>query len=194
MRRKIIVVLLAATLAAVMVIGLTGAWFTVPGFKAVSGTGGTNNVGLSALGSSTALSFSNLEPGGEYVTAGYVHITNTGDYNLKFRGGLFDVKDVKGLKNKVEVKCTMNPTGYGGSYGPPNKVLFDVWLYQLEDWTNGYILCDQTTAAGWPFTPGADIWYKLEVKLDNSAGNTMLDATYSADLWFGGTQWINPGW
>lgn len=192
MRRKIIVMLLAATLAAALVIGLTGAWFTVPdqtlGRAYVAG----GNVGL-AVTSTGSFNVSSLEPGGPYQTLGFVHVVNNGSLDLKWRMGLGNISDPNGIAGKLEVKGTLNPSDAPawGSIGPHDSMVWDTWASQLAGWNNIAVWESPTAYA---FTAGADSWYKIEVKLDATADNSMQNATYAADLVFGATQYSNPSW
>ena len=189
MKKKIF--LLALVLAATTLFAMTwtGAYFTgsaeTTGHKVTTGD-------LTIYAWSDTFNVQNLEPGAAYVNAGYVYVRNDGDYDMKWRMGMSSVTDSKGLASKVEVKCTLNPdVSHQGSYGPASSIVWDCWLSQLTGWNN-IAVCDGTVAT--PFIPGADAWYLIQVKLDASAGNALQNATYTANMAFGSTQWINTGW
>ncbi len=190
MKKKILVSIFAVAAVTLLVFSLSGAWFTdqviLPG-----NTVSTSNFSIAAGLESAPITVTGLEPGGPWVNAGYIRVLNDGNYNAKWRMGLGNVADTSNMKGKIEVRCIMNPDdAHRGSYGPANQQLFDVWIYSIESW-NDIAVCND---AVWPFTPGADAWYLLQVKLDASADNTMMNSTYSADIYFGATQYINPGW
>ena len=188
MKKKVLILTLAMAATALFAMAWTGAYFTgsaeTTGHKVTTGD-------LTIYAWSNTFNVQNLEPGADYVTAGYVYVKNDGDYDMKWRMGLKDISDPAGLASKVRVKCTLNPTDHVGNYGLAGSVVWDCWLSQLAGW-NGIAVCDSSVAT--PFTPGADAWYLIQVKLDSTAGNALQNATYTANIAFGATQWINPGW
>ena len=190
MKKKVFILTLALAATALFAMAWTGAYFTgsaeTTGHKVTTGP-------LTISAWSDIFNVQNLEPGAGYVNAGYVHVSNDGKYDMKWRMGLNNISDPANLASKVEVKCTLNPDeGHKGNYGPNGSVVWDCWLSQLDGWNN-IAVCDSSVAAD-PFKPGNDAWYLIQVKLDASAGNALQNATYKADIAFGATQWINPGW
>lgn len=198
MRRKIIVVLLAATLAAAMVIGLSGAYFTSnaegPAVQATTG-----NVKLYVEGS--GFNLSNLEPGGDWVTAGYFYVRNDGQYNVKWRMGLDEISDPGGLAPFIEVKSVMNPSDkLLGTYGSSYPWNYDIYaaipgmgypkLNQLACW--GPFATVGVTSN--PMVPGDWAWWRIDVRLSASANNNQANRAYSAKMLFNATQAINGGW
>ena len=198
MRRKIIVVLLAATLAAALLIGLSGAYFTSnkngPPVQATTG-----DVDLYVEGS--GFNLSNLEPGGAWVTAGFFYVRNDGQYNLKWRMGLDGISDPGGLASLIEVKSFMNPSEkpmgtYASSY-PWNVDIFaalgwTVTLNQIQGW-NTIATCGVAGESN-PMAPGEGAWWRIDVRLSAAANNSQANATYSATMKFNATQAINTGW
>lgn len=150
----------------------------------------TGNLKLAAGGG--PLVVQNVEPGAGYVPAGVFWVRNDGTYNMKWRGWLTGVSDPKGLRDYVQVRITMNPTGYAGNYGPANSVLFtDVPLNNLLA-PSGYILCASPGAT--EFKPGHFAYYLVEVKVLGTAPDSVQDARIDTNLYLDGTQWINTGW
>lgn len=202
MKRKMLMLLLASLLTAALVTGFSGAWFSelVTGPTATAVTG---DVDLTVSATPFDLSSVKLEPGADWVTAGYFFVRNDSDYDIKWRMGLFDVTDGGNLNDFIEVRNVLNPPDKVPSavprlYGPLDQ---DVWaaasvapvlLRQLEGW-NSLAVAGQMPSSV-PMPPGYWSWYRVDVRLRSSATNDQADATYTATMKFYATQALNTGW
>ncbi len=136
-----------------------------------------------------------LQPGttvDDYVTVGYFKTTNNGNLDMKWRGYITVTDDPKWMRDDLVVRCTLNPTGHVGNYGPAGKVLFSgVPLTDLTAVDNTCFLMDDPECA---FAPGSWCGYKIEVRMLETAGNALQGATLKSTVTFDSTQRNNTGW
>jgi hypothetical protein len=192
--KKVGLLILVLGVLGVLAFGMTGsgAWFT----STRELTGNAISTGTLDLGvEGGPFAASDLQPGGGWQNVGWFCATNNGNYDMKWRGWMFDVNDPKGLRDFLHIRVTINPTGHQGNYGPVNTVLVDdVPFTALLSNTNTTILLDGTTITpGDPaFSPQSRICYQLDARLDSTAGDGQQNGALSGKLNLLGTQWIAP--
>ena len=192
--KKVGLLLLVLGVLSVLAFGMTGsgAWFT----SVTELTGNSISTGTLDLGvEGGPFAASDLQPGAGWSNLGWFCATNNGNYDLKWRGWMYDLNDPKGLRDYLHIRVTLNPTDHQGNYGPLNTVLVnDVPFTELLSNTNTTILLDDTTiSAGDPaFAPGSKICYQLEARLGDDAGNAQQEGSLTGKLYLLGTQWIAP--
>ena len=192
--KKAALVILVLGLLSIMAFGLTGtgAWFT----SAREITDNSISTGTIDLGvDGGPFNVENLQPGADWRNVGWFCAANNGNYDMKWRGWIYDVNDPKNLRDFLHIRITMNPPDHPGSYGPANTVLAeDVAFNDLLSNTNTILLLDELTISpGDPaFTPGASACYQIEAKLGSNAGDAQQNGVLNGKLNLFGTQWIAP--
>ena len=190
MFKKTLGLLVVIGAIAVMIFGVigTGAWFT--GAEEITGNSiTTGSLDLAVEGG--PLTAADLEPGAGYADAGWFCVENVGDYDMKWRGWLYEVTDDNGLQNYLQAKAIITQD-HDGNYGPADDtVIFEnVPITQLIG-PNGYIVLNDPV---YPFAPDHKSCYYIQVKLVSTAPNTVQNSTLEAKFYIQGTQYINPGW
>jgi hypothetical protein len=192
--KKVGLLILVLGVLGVLAFGMTGsgAWFTSS--REISNNAiSTGTLDLGVEGGPFAAS--DLQPGGGWQNVGWFCATNNGNYDMKWRGWMFDMNDPKGLRDFLHIRVTINPNGHQGNYGPMSTVLVDdVPFTALLSDTNTTILLDGTTVTpGDPaFSPQSKICYQLDARLDSTAGDGQQNGALSGKLNLFGTQWIAP--
>ncbi len=143
--KKVGLLILVLGVLGVLAFGMTGsgAWFT----STTELTGNSISTGTLDLGvEGGPFAASDLQPGGGWQNVGWFCATNNGNYDMKWRGWMYDLTDPKGLRDFLHIRVTINPTGHQGNYGPMDAVLVDdVPFTALLSNTNTTILLDDTT-------------------------------------------------
>jgi predicted ribosomally synthesized peptide with SipW-like signal peptide len=137
-----------------------------------------------------------MKPG--QVVTDYLVVANDGTMDMKWKawlssgygaGTLFDVLKIRWIINPSDYT---DPTGYT-SAGPADGLVMD-WrpIADLTGPDNGNMQWKNPGAVA--FQPGWAAVYKIEVKIDENAGDTYQGNSYIGDLNFLATQYENPNW
>lgn len=176
--KKILISLVVIAAVSAAAVGATSAWFSDT--DSVAGNtvaAGTLNV---ALGRDTLpLDIGPLAPG-DTAEPAYLKIKNDGNLDMIFKVHVEPGLDQEDISDYIDVKVTLNPSSYTGDIG-------EYTLYGSQDNTlatnapldslinpgldNVSAACDSEDP--WPLNPGYIAIYKLEVKLAESAPNTL---------------------
>jgi len=177
----------------------TGAWFTDTE-KVEDSVLTTGELDLAVGTGQWDFSVGPLKPGNtasDYVTVGFLMVSNTGDYDMKWRGYITLDDNTGNLRDHLVVRCTLNPGDWAGSssltkYGPDDALLWTgIPLTDLMSVDNDYFLIGP---AAEPFYTGHYAVYRIDVRLKETATNSQQNATLQADLNFQATQDNNTGW
>ena len=202
MNKIILSLSMIAFVAAIAIVG-TGAYFS----DTETSTGNTFSSGtmdfrIARPGDTDHKIFdvSNLKPG--QVVKGYLAVVNdsTDELDMKWKAWIPNFSDGE-LDDVLEVKVTMKPSDFteyttfeGAGYtiaGPPFDTLLQDWTSIKNLGTGNNILawnydCDSTN--GDPFRVGWAGIYKIEVRMQTTAGNYYQDKSFTGDLNFYATQ------
>jgi hypothetical protein len=187
--KKVHFFILGLTVLGFMAFGMTGntgAWFT--SYRELTDntiTSGTLDLGVEG----TSFSAIKLQPGADWSGIGWFCVTNNGDYDMKWRGWLYDVVDPKGLQPFLDLRVILNPVSHQGNYGALNSVGDTYAFGDLVSETNTILLVDETDT---PFEPQSNVCHELQARLSSSAGNAQQDGTLTAKMNLFGTQWNAP--
>jgi len=205
MNKKILISLSIIGLISAMVIGGTWAYFS----GTTTSTGNTFGSGMMEFriarpGSTnhTIFNVSNLKPG--QVVEGFLAVVNDSseDLDMKWKAWIPDFSDGI-LDNVLEVKVTMRPSDFT-EYEAFEAAGYTIAGHEFitQDWTPIHNLgsgstilvwnydCDSTT--GKPFRVDWAGIYKIEVRMQETAGNTYQDQSFTGDINFYATQCEAP--
>jgi len=193
-----------------LVIGLAGAgtWAyfsdteTSTGNTFIAGTLDFNIIDPVATGHQV-FTVTNMKPGD--TETGYLVVTNDGSLDMKWRAWLDE--DTTGILDEVlEVRWTINPTGYSGvdltgytSAGPADGLIMD-WtsISDLTGQTTTKMLwaspTDNPAGGAVAFEPAWAAVYKMDVRMVTTAGDIYQGTTYTGVLNFYATQYEMSGW
>ncbi|PKL63317.1 MAG: hypothetical protein CVV31_01765 [Methanomicrobiales archaeon HGW-Methanomicrobiales-2] len=141
------------------------------------------------------LSVSGVAPSvDEWTDMGYIGLWNKGSTDLKWQGYL--VRTAGDLSmDKFQIKLTTNPESYGSKYAPGSHLWGDDGKMQEFAWSQVNTAADTLlTAIEEPMEPGYYQVFKVEAKLDPSAGNAYADKSATLKVVFDATQFANSGW
>jgi len=206
MNKKILISLSIIGLISAMVIGGTWAYFS----GTTASTGNTFGSGLMEFriarpGSTnhTIFNVSNLKPG--QVVEGYIGVVNDSTENLDMKWKAWiSGWDTGTLDSVLDVRITLHPMGYdyddftAAGYtiaGPDN--------HEVTDWTHIHNLTSGNTILAWDYAccegcvdePFRVKWaaiYKIEIKMQETAGNAYQNQSFTGDINFYATQCEAP--
>ena len=212
---KITKSLLTISLVAALAIGGTMAYFSDTKTSTGNTFGsGTMDFRIARPGTSPHKIFdvSNLKPG--QVVEGYFVVVNdsTEGLDMKWKAWITGFNaDTYSLDRVLEVKITMNPADYDPALNPKYTIAGPVDTV-MHDWTHIHDLVTGNTILAWdhkcclsdlsdcedgsngkdePFRVDWAAVYKIEVKMQTTAGNSYQDQSFTGDLNFYATQCEN---
>ena len=191
--KKAALLILVLGVLGVLAFGMTGtgAWFT----STRELTGNSISTGTLDLGvEGGPFTAAGLQPGAGWSDVGWFCASNNGNYDMKWRGWMYDVDDPKGLRDFLHIRVTMNPPDHQGNYGPSDTVLVDDVLFTaLLPNTNTILLLDDSKiSAGDPAFARIQDLLPPQARLDSGAGDAQQNGSLTGKLYLLGTQWIAP--
>ena len=200
MKKTIAVSFLLMALSALLISLGTFAYFS----DSASSTGNTFSTGafhfnIKDPGTTghTVFNVTNMKPGD--VATGYIAVTNDSDAGLGMKWHAW-IDGSGTLGNVLDVKVTLNPSGYDTSAltaagytmaGPANQLITDYAPVSSLGSGNSVLVWAAPAVA---FAPGWAAVYKVEVRMNAAADNTYQGASYTGAIDFAATQYDNPGW
>jgi len=145
-------------------------------------------------------SVSNLKPG--QTVTGYLAVVNdsTDEIDMKWKGWIPDFSNGV-LDDVLEVKVTMRPGDYP-DYDDFTNAGYTIAGHEfvIQDWTHIHNLANENTILAWNYecsNPGVEPqpfrvkWagiYKIEVRMQETAGNGYQNQSFTGDINFYATQ------